>query len=632
MPEVAFVCSPRQSWIMQELGETIRYELELQGIPCSVHSDGFPEPLPHRLYALMAPREFVAREGPDALPDDAILKRTVFICADPPGEELDAETFALMRRAGVVFDVDVRSVLKLHREGIPARGLRPGHSVLRDRFDPAAERPIDVTFLGTASPRRLALLSRYASVLSRYECRFVLADPAELNSAESPSFLAESKYELLGRSKVVINLHRDEHSYLEWLRMIEAMHSGAVFVTEHASGLAPFVPGEHLLVAGADALPYVVESVLEDAEMAQRLRTQAHERLSSWLPFALPVGVLRAALVELVGNPVADGVGLGRPLSARPDDARASRRGGLALANPEARTLERELSATRAELVEVRRQVAELQQLVLDQAGAPRFHVAAETPAWSFERSAHLSLIVTPQGDRTTLRAALASCRNAVRHGVACEVIVVDAPAGQPGASDAVAGELFEEWMRANPDIPALSILAAVDSTVGSARSAALEHAGAPYCLIVGPDDRLSARCAEVLLGELEAAPADVSVVYPIVSAGGSLLNWRGWDSLRVRAGSDVHSPYMIRRDHLLAVGAFAEGPVSHGELDSAVWLALIEHGWHGRRVPQVLAGHAPGTPSATAAAPVSGASATGSGSSPAGAVDAAARSDAVSV
>ena len=86
--------------------------------------------------------------------------------------------------------------------------------------------------------------------------------------------------------------------------MLDAIHAGAVVVTEHSSGIAPLVAGEHLLVASADSLPFVAESLVRDPERLAALRTAAYERLSSWIPFALPVAVLRAAIVELVGEPV----------------------------------------------------------------------------------------------------------------------------------------------------------------------------------------------------------------------------------------------------------------------------------------------------------------------------------------
>ena len=159
MPEFAFVMSPGQNWFFREFVETLQHELAEQGVPSSVHTDGFPEPTPERVYVLVPPHEYVALEGEDALPDEAILRRTIFICAEQPGTVHLEQDIELSRRAGAVFDISARSVAQFRRAGIPARHLRPGYSALRDRFDPEADRDIDVVFLG-ASPAPADEVSR----------------------------------------------------------------------------------------------------------------------------------------------------------------------------------------------------------------------------------------------------------------------------------------------------------------------------------------------------------------------------------------------------------------------------------------------------------------------------------------
>ena len=157
-------------------------------------------------------------------------------------------------------------------------------------------------FLGTHSLRRTKYLSRAARVLSRHNCLLQIAEDIP-SPGDTSSFLAEGRWPLLAQTKILINLHRGDDSRFEWRGALDAVHAGAVVVTEQSSGIAPLVPGEHLLVASADSLPYVVEYLLYDEERLARLRTQAYERLKTWIPYALSVSVLRAAVVELVGEP-----------------------------------------------------------------------------------------------------------------------------------------------------------------------------------------------------------------------------------------------------------------------------------------------------------------------------------------
>ena len=58
---------------------------------------------------------------------------------------------------------------------------------------------------------------------------------------------------------------------------------------------------EHLVATSADSLPYLVEQLLSDEQRLARMRSAAYERLKPWVPYALSVAVLRAAVVELVG-------------------------------------------------------------------------------------------------------------------------------------------------------------------------------------------------------------------------------------------------------------------------------------------------------------------------------------------
>ncbi len=311
MPEVAFVMSAGQHYMLRELAETLKYELELQGVPCSLHVGGFPAVASRRVYVLLDPREYARIEGMPTLPEDAILRRTVFVCCEAPST-IEDEHLKLLKRAGAVFVLDQRSRVAMERLGIAARLLRPGYSKSLDHYDPDAARPIDVMFLGARSPRRAKYLNNAAEVLSQHNFRLQIRD-GDSSPVTAGTSLAGSRWPLLAQAKVLINLHRGDDSRFEWRRALDAIHAGAVVVTEHSSGIAPLVPGEHLLVASPDALPYVAEAVLRDDGRLATLRAHAYERLTTWIPFALPVSVLRAAVVELVGEPVSLRSSLGAP-------------------------------------------------------------------------------------------------------------------------------------------------------------------------------------------------------------------------------------------------------------------------------------------------------------------------------
>jgi hypothetical protein len=288
---------------LRELAETLGYELELQTVPSSVHAGTFPSPRIDLVYVLLDPMGYAADVGPQALPDDAILARTIMLCVGPAPAEPTRPELMLLRRAGAVFAVDQRWVVALGRAGIRARLVRPGFTRRHNYFDPAAVRPIDVAVVGASTPRRTRYMDRAERVLSRLDGVVQMADD-ESPSTAAWSLPADAKWPLLTQTKVVMNLHGDENDRLEWSRVLDAIHAGAVVVTEHSSGIAPLVAGEHLLVASADALPFVAELLVRDPQRLAAVRDAAYKRLSNWIPFALGVAVLRAAVVELVGEPL----------------------------------------------------------------------------------------------------------------------------------------------------------------------------------------------------------------------------------------------------------------------------------------------------------------------------------------
>jgi hypothetical protein len=293
MPEAVLVTCAGQSDSLRELADTLRYELELQAIPSALHIGSLPEQREGRVGIVMNPWEFSALQSDEDLSDDAVARRTIFICAEMPPASVAGDHLRLLRRAGSVFALDQRSVVALRRLGVTARLLRPGYSASLDRFDLDAARPIDVTFVGWPSGRQIPYLEEAGKVLGEYRCRLA-----------NGWTQAEDRWSLLTSTTIVLNLHRDEQTRLEWSFVLDAIHAGAVVVSEHSSGIAPLVAGEHLLVGAPDSLPYLADVLLRDLERTDAIRARAHERLSTWVPFALWVSVLRAAIVELVGEPI----------------------------------------------------------------------------------------------------------------------------------------------------------------------------------------------------------------------------------------------------------------------------------------------------------------------------------------
>ena len=553
--------SASQHYPVRELAETLQYELERQAVPSTLHLDGFPDLRPNLVYVLLNPEAYVAREGRQALPADPILRRTIFVCDETPPGAADREQIALLRRGGSLFALDQRSVVAMHRVGLSARLLRPGYSRSHDRFDPAAERSIDVMFLGSHSLRRTKYLSWAARVLSRHNCLLQISDDTP-SPGDTSSFLGPGRWPLLARTKVLISLHRDEEPRFDWGGALDAIHAGAVFVSEHASGVSPLVPGEHLVTASPDALPYVVDGLLRDEVRLARLRSQAYERLSTWIPYALSVAILRAAIVELVGEPVPTKAWLGAP---RPTPVV-----GHAAAFTGAQDGAREA-----------------EPFAPDVTGIDLNH---ENLAWSARRAPSVTLVLAARGRKEQITPTLDSLAESRLRDFEL-VAVVERESGE-------AQQVVEDWISDHPRIPARLVVTGARG-IGAAWNVALDFARGRFVLILYPGLELYPRALEVTAGTLEAMP-DMAFAYPIqqitgvpdefVAAGGDyLLNYLGWDPERVRRRNDIHAPALIRTDRLRQLGGFATDPRLDEFPEYDLWRRIAERGWQGQLVPQAL-------------------------------------------
>ena len=579
--------SPRQDWYLRDFAETLLYELEQQDAPSTLHLDGFPEPRPGLVYVLVAPHEYLALEGKGALPEEQVLKRTMFVCTRPPsGIELDADV-DLLGRVGAVFDLDARSVARHRNAGIPARHLRPGYSKLRDRFDPEAERPIDVMFLGAHSLHRTRQLGRCARILAPHNGLLQISDDSRPNPGGSTSFIAEGKWDLLARTKILLNIHRDEDTHLEWLRVLDAIHAGAVVVTEHASGMSPLVAGEHLLVSGPESLPFVLDAALRDGERLEKLRTRAYEHIRSWLPFALSVSVFRAAAVEIVGRPIAPNASRG--LRVPPEsDTWASR---LA-SDPEADRMRLGLKDMSLELVRLRRDMSRLEQMVESRSDKSLHSgLVYETPAWARRPKPRVTVITTVCNHAEVVRATLDSLSGSWFRDF--ELVVVD----DASTDDSI--EIIQNWMRTNANVSALLARHPGSRGVGAARNTAGGYARGPYCLTLDAGDEIYPRCLQVLVATLDGLPNPV-FVYPMLEAFGTteafvatggdyLVNGFGWEPKRLLSLTTVDAPVMIRTERLRALGGFADGLEVSGWEDYDLWCRVADRGWRGQLVPQIL-------------------------------------------
>jgi hypothetical protein len=102
---------------------------------------------------------------------------------------------------------------------------------------------------------------------------------------------------LIRRSKIVLNVHRDEHPYLEWQRVVTlGILQKTLVVSDHCQK-SPVIEANVDYVDGPlEALPALCEYYLSDPERARQFAEGAYARLREGYPMSR---ILRRLLAHL---------------------------------------------------------------------------------------------------------------------------------------------------------------------------------------------------------------------------------------------------------------------------------------------------------------------------------------------
>ncbi len=240
---VAFVSAPGSSVFMEELlgGVCDAVALAAPDVTVVSHHGLVSDVVDRSTVAVVVPHEYLAVAPHEP---DEVLTRTIAFGVEHPGTATFRASMRASARFGARFEISQRSLDALAKHGLDGALFPLGHVPRWDLWGGRpVERDVDVAYLGTADPRRLGILAHSAPALAGMRTE-LLTPPHEPMTGPRPDFLCgEDKWRLLARSKVLVNLHREDKAALEWVRVLEAMHNGCLVVTEPSTDLGPLRPG-----------------------------------------------------------------------------------------------------------------------------------------------------------------------------------------------------------------------------------------------------------------------------------------------------------------------------------------------------------------------------------------------------
>ncbi|HTH06588.1 MAG TPA: glycosyltransferase, partial [Ilumatobacteraceae bacterium] len=395
----------------------------------------------------------------------------------------------------------------------------------------------------------------------------------------------DDKRRLLAATRVLLNIHRGDEPYFEWLRFIEAFHCGAVVVSEPSIDTAPFVAGRHFVSAAPDALPYVLDAVLDDPDRLQEIRAAAYDELRRH-PFSRSLDRLVSAARSLTDARLPHSLPSFTRTTphAHPGDALLS----VDATSPES-IMRQQLRELRLDLQGIRRQLTGLQRIVLDPAaveGAPTTTVCASIAHQLADDAPVVSAVMALYNHGDFVTEALDSTIAAARD-VPFEVIVVD-----DGSTDD-SRQIVIDWVRAHPSVRAQVVAHRVNQGLPYARNTGLAAARGEFVFVLDADNEILPDAFATLLEPLTADPR-ASFSYGLLEAFnqdgavGSMGLWP-WQPKRLRNGNYIDAMAMVRATALRDLDGYTTDRRLYGWEDYDLWCRMAEAGGYGVQIPNFV-------------------------------------------
>jgi GT2 family glycosyltransferase len=574
-----------------ELGRALDSELEALGRSTRVVHDRLRQPSAEAATLIVAPHEALPALAPA---DDerlvAALRRSILLVLAHPSSPEWAATLPYAEHAGALLHVSDAGIAAFKRLGRRVRRFPLGYHASFDRWNVTeGERPVDVVFLGTLTPRRSRLLSEAAAGLARRTVRLHVPARPSTEAERVIDFVGgDAKLELLRDSRAILDLHADDEGAFGWLRAVQAICNGCVLVAEAAGDCSPLQPGLHFVEAKAGRAHEALDALLDEPGRVAELRQEAYRFLRDELPLRnsiepaleladeLPRPSLRRARMRQAGGVTAAPA---EPLAPAP------------LADERLDLLVESVTRQNAVLKKLfldlrllRRQVAQLSHSLAD---PPRPLVeTSRTPAAEDGPTPDVSVIVTVHNYGRFVRDALESAL--ASEEVAVELVVVD------DASSDGSPRIVQTFMEERPGAAITLVEQRVNTGVQRARNLAFSLARAPLAFVLDADNAVYPLGIAKLRHALETDPG-AGFAYGLVERFSDdrslgLMNTSGWDRALLAQEPYIDAMALVRVDGWRQVGGYVtEQSLELGWEDYDLWLSFAMAGFHGAYVREIV-------------------------------------------
>lgn len=325
LPKIAIGCSSKGNFFMQTIALMLERELHGLGIETTLFDENTSHnALNSDFVLIVAPHEFFPLDGEKAFNVLRTHPALILLNTEQTQTIWFQRAEKYFQSAKAILDISFTTAAALRTKGRNAYFLPLGYSELFEEEyngqtlsahgpcaflsktvretlpESYAARPIDILFIGTISPRRSEFFAKHASFfagletfiyLPKGDAPFAKEDAKTVNFSQ---FVALSK-----RSKILLNIHRDEHLYFEWQRIVSlGILQQTLVISDHCDENPLIKPDIHYIDAPLADIAEQCRLHLNELGRAENIAAAAYADIK----IKLPLKHILQALVAEIGS------------------------------------------------------------------------------------------------------------------------------------------------------------------------------------------------------------------------------------------------------------------------------------------------------------------------------------------